>query len=109
MGPALIQRFPVPIALQGRSRPHRGSAGAQSEQLGRSTPDLRSDDRDSDIRTWEEPGDRGPGVQQPPEITPESGGGQDGEDAHDPVQSGESGGKSLCSSCVVIHIDRCYQ
>ena len=76
-----------------------GSAGARSEQLDRSTPVLRSDERDSNVRDRGEYEDRGPGVQQPSETSAErtSGGDQDDGDTHDLVQSGKSRGKSRCS------------
>ena len=94
--------FPAPIAPQGRGHT-RGSAGAQSEQPDPITPVLRSDETDSNVR------DRG--VQQPLETTAErtSGGGQDDEHGHDPIQSGRSKGESQCSGCTMVYIDRYYQ
>ena len=60
-----------------------GSAEAQSEQLGRNTPEFRSVERDSD---WREQEVQGKGVQQPSETAPG--------DADDLIQSGRSRGKS---------------
>ena len=101
---------PVPIALQERGYTRGGSAGARSERLNRSNPDLHSSERDSGIHDWGEHEDRGPGVQQPSETAAgrTSGGGQDVGDAHDVVQSGKSTSKPRCSGNTVVHIDRCY-
>ena len=84
-----------------------GSAGMQNEQLSRSTPDLHSNDRDSNVRNQGERRDRGPGVEQPLETTPgrTSGGDQDDEDAHDPAQSEKSRGKSHYSGYPAVRID----
>ena len=96
--------FPVPIAPQGQTHTHKGSAGAQSEQLGRNTPDLYSDERDSNIRDRREHEDQGPGVQQLSETAVEHTSGGD----HDLVQSGGSGGGSWCSGYTTVRIDRCH-
>jgi hypothetical protein len=87
--------FSVPIALQGRGHTQKGSALPWSEQLGRSTPDLHSVERDPKTRNQKEHEDQAPGVQQPSEIAPERtpGGGQDG----DLAQPGRSRGESRCS------------
>jgi len=90
--------FHVPIAPQGQGDTRGGSVEAQREQLGRGKPDLRSDERVSDIRDQGKHEDRGPGVEQPSEATPErtSSGSHYPGDTRDLVQSGESGGKSRC-------------
>ena len=99
--------FPVSIALQEQGRIRGGSARARSEQVDRSTPVLRSNEKDSSIRDQGEHEDRGTGVQQPSETGVErtSGGGQDSGDTHDLVQSGESKRKSRCSSYTTVRID----
>ena len=81
--------FPTPIALQGRGHTRRGSAGTQSERLGRNTPDLYSE-RGSNTRDQ-----GGTVIQQPLETTPKRtlSGDRDGGDGHDLVQSGRSRGK----------------
>ena len=83
---------------------HWGSEGALSEEFGRSTSDLRSDERDSNIHNRGEHEDQGPGAQQPSETAVEHtpGGG------HGLVQSGRSKGESQCSGCTMVHIDRYY-
>ena len=83
-----------------------GSAGAQSEQLGRSDPVLPSDEWDSNTRDQREHEDRGPGIQQPSETAAEhtSGGDANGSDLAKP---GKSRGKSRCSG-TIVHTDRCY-
>ena len=103
-----VYLFPLPIAPQGRGHTRGGSVGARSEQLDHSTPALRSDERDSNPRNRGEHEDRGPGVQQPSgsAVEPTSDGGQDDGDADDVVQSGKSTGKSRCSGCAIVHIDR---
>jgi hypothetical protein len=102
--------FSVPVALQGPEHTYKGSAEAQSEQLGRSTPDLHSAGRGSNIRIRREHEDQGSGVQQPPEVALEHafGGGQDGGDAHDLTQSGRSRGKPWRSGYTMVCTDH-YQ
>ena len=90
---------------------HRDSERALSEEFGRSTSGICSDERDSNIHNRGEHEDQGPGVQQPSETAVEytSGGGQDDGDGHDLVQSGRSKGESQHSDCTIVHIDRYYQ
>jgi len=98
--------IPVPVApQQGHTRMR--SAETQSEQLDRSTPGLRYDDRDLTIRDRGEHEDRVPGVQRPLDTVPKrtSGGGQDTGGAHETVQSGKSRGKSPCSDYTITRVD----
>ena len=85
----------------------RTSEGARSEELGRGTSDLRSDERDSNIRNRGEHEDQGSGVQQLLETADEhtSGGGQDDGNGHDLVQSGKSKGEFRYSDYIIGHID----
>ena len=87
---------------------HRSSEGARSEELGRGTPDLHSDERDPNMRNQEEHEDQGPSVQQPPESVAErtSGGGQGDGDDRDLIQSEKSQGESRHSGYTIVHIDR---
>ena len=89
---------------------HRGSEGTRSDEFGRSTSDLRSDEKDSNIRNRGKHEDQGLGVRQPSETAAErtSGGGQDDGDSHGLVQSERSKGKSRYSGCTIIQIDRYY-
>ena len=102
--------LPTLVALQGQRHTHESSTGARSEQLGRDTPDLYPDERDPNTRDRGEHEDRGLGIRKPSETAPErtSNGDQDGRDVDDLVQSGRGGGKSWCSGCTSVRIDRCY-
>ena len=88
----------------------RGSEGTQSEEFGRGTSDLRSDEGDSNICNRGEQEDQESGVQQPLETAAEhtSGGGQDDGHDHDSVQSGRSKGKSQYSDYTIGHVDHCH-
>ena len=88
-GPTFI---PIPVALEGRGQTHRGTVEARSEQPNHDIPDLYFTEREHK--------DRGPGIQQPSEAALERacGGGQDGGDADNLVQSRRSRGKSWCSA-----------
>ena len=99
--------IPVFTALQRRTHTDKDPAGARSEEFGRSTPGLHSDERDPNIHDRREREDRGAVVQQPSETAIEhtSGGGQD---VDDPIQLGKSRGKSQCSGYTIIHFERGY-
>ena len=99
--------FPVSIALWGERHTHMNSTEAQSEQFGRSAPDLRPAQRDSKIHNRTEPGDWRSGVWQHSETAPERalGGGQDGREARGLAQSGRYRGKHRCSGYIVVRTD----
>jgi len=102
------RRLLIPrIAPQGRGQTHRGSAEARSEQPVRNTPVPHYAERDSKVLNRREHGDQGPGARQPSETAPERifGSCRDGGDAHEPVQSWRSRGKSWCSGYAIVRID----
>ena len=102
------RRLLIPrIAPQGRGQTHRGSAEAQSEQPVRNTPNPHSTERDPKILNRREYDGRGPGARQPSEVVPERifGGGGDGGDARDLIQSGRSRGKPWCSGYSMVRLN----
>ena len=103
LGLVLIPR----IAPQGRGQTHRGPAEARSEKLIRNTPVPYYAGRDSKVLNRRDHEGQGPDAWQPSETAPKRifGGGRDGGDAHDLVQSGRSRGKPWCSGYAIVRID----